>query len=205
MCRWQATPITGWSVPLIGIGVYVYLLAMTWMTGKDLPIVMLLGMVSFVPVCIVWGALGFRKVRSLSRDLLMPVRRDAFLRQLGTAAAIGQFQVWTAVVIANILLMLTVTQEPHPLLLAHAIAFSALSQIWMFGLTVWIMRYRSLVLNVVGMMFALYSTMMPMIVLDGPPLKEWQPILLPIGAILAIFGLLLTWSAYRRWLVADLD
>jgi hypothetical protein len=190
----------------MAIAFYLYFLLMNWMLGKNLPMLMFVSILSLVPVCTVWGSLGYKKMRVVSYDFLLPVSREAYLRQQGIAAAVGQFQVWVAVVASLVLCILTTAQELRPWILANAVAFSALSQIWQFGLAVWILRYRSLVLYIVGLIFMIYSTMTPSMLLEVQmPLHEWQSLLVPVGAVLAIFGLLLTWSAYHCWLVADLD
>jgi hypothetical protein len=203
--RWQVMPITGFVVALVGVVFYSYCLLMTWGVGKD-NLIMLVALFSLCPVGAIVMSSGGLKFRWFPHELMMPVSRKAYLRQQGTAAAIAQFQVWIAMSAASILWILTAAKEPRPVLLADAMAFSALSQIWLFGLTVWIIRFRSRVLSIVGLFIGLYSTMMPMMMLDAPvPLDQWRLILPSIGVLLAILGLLLTWRAYRRWLVTDID
>jgi len=104
------------------------------------------------------------------------------------------------------LLMFTVAREIHPELLTNATAFTALAHIWLFGLAVWLLRFRSIVLILMVFSFAFIPTMAPLVFLEAPlPFTQWQPFIALYGGLLAGIGLLLTWRAYRRWLVADFD
>jgi hypothetical protein len=37
------------------------------------------------------------------------------------------------------------------------------------------------------------------------PLAAWKTMLLPAAVVFAVLGLVVTWDAYRRWLVTDFD
>ena len=98
-----------------------------------------------------------------------------------------------------------VVQQPLSVTVAYVLAFSALSQPAFFGLNVWLLRFRSPIPVFLGWMvfFPVFAFATVGIEL-GPASSEW-PIVLLVAAIFAVLGLILTWHAYRRWLVADFD
>jgi hypothetical protein len=206
VCRWQVR-FSFLSALFFVMILYLFFWAPTWITGKAPPINMMMAMTTFAPAFFTFATLwDFR--RRLSHEFMMPVSRNDHLTERGMAAAIGQLQVWACVVAATILLMATTTaaRAPSPSLLADVIGFSALSQLWMFGIVVWFLQYRSIGLSLLGLQIAIFSLVIPMLLLESPlPLYEWQSFLPAIGAVFAALGLLLTWRAYRRWLVTDLD
>ena len=95
--------------------------------------------------------------------------------------------------------------------IANLLVASALWQVWLFGaivLAIWLARHRSR-LSVVMVAFAL-ATVVSLVLtslLQESPIMEFSPMALPVAvaAIFGLLGVLLTWHAYRRWLVTDLD
>jgi hypothetical protein len=201
--RWGASNLTVWSACRVAFGFYLGFLVMSWLMRREIKITMLFGIATslsvsavFVPLC--------GKNRSISHDLMMPVRRDAYLKQLGMSAAISQFIMWGAFIAAFIIWMFTASAKPSPELLAYVIVYSALIQIWMFGLAVWLLSFRSIVPTIMVASIALIPTLAPLAALDAQ-LPLWRPLIPLFGGLLAGIGLLLTRESYRRWLVADFD
>jgi hypothetical protein len=201
--RWVVSYFSVWSTCSCFIGFYFVLLFMSWFLGEGE------NMIYAFPV--IFSSFGtFQQLRSkkpfLSRDLVMPVKRDAYLKQLGMAAAESYLVDWGTCMAVLILLTFTAAVKLPSELLAYTIAFSALAQIWFFGLEVWLLSFRSIVLTSVTLIFAVVLTTAPLVVLIAPfsPTK-WRLLALLMGGLLACFGLLLTWQAYRRWLVTDFD
>jgi hypothetical protein len=203
--RWDISNQTVWSACPFTIGFYVMFLVMNGLTSGEIKIAFMFGMASVISAGAVSGIM-FEKNRSFSHELMMPVSRDAYLKQLGMSAAVNQLFLWGAAIASIILWMFTAAGEPHPELLVYVIAFSALVQIWIFGLAVRLLRFQSIGLIILVSVIALISTMIPLVALEAAPSPiQWRPFLLIIGGLFACLGLLLTWRAYRRWSVADFD
>jgi hypothetical protein len=201
--RWVVSYSNVWSTCSHFIGFYFVLLLMSWFPGEGK------NMIYLWPV-LFSSFVSFERLRRkkpfLSRDLLMPVKRDAYLRQLGMATVESYLVDRGACMAVLILLTFTTAVKLPPELLAYIIAFYALSQIWFFGLEVWLLSFRSTGLAYVILSFAVFPTIAPLVVLLAPftPTK-WRLLALLMGGLLACFGMLLTWRAYRRWLVTDFD
>ena len=143
----------------------------------------------------------------LAHELLLPVDRPSYVRQLGMAVAIGQLQLWAGVSLGLALWLLLVARQPLSLTnLAILLGIFTLLQPWFFGIGAWFVRYRNMGLLLVAFLLALYVPVIPVAFYAGPaPLSPWRSIALPSAGVVAIFGLLLTYDAYRRWLAADFD
>jgi len=203
--RWEVLNLTSWSACLITIGFYLGFLLMNWFIDKEMQTTIMYSMATIFSASIYLGLL-WNKITFLSHELMMPVRRDAYLKQLGINAAVIQLVIWGASIASIILVMFTSTRELHPELLAYAITLSALAQIWIFGLAVWLFHFRSIVLIVVVFSIALILTSAPLAVLTSPLTPtQWRPLLLLVGGLFACFGLLLTWRSYRRWMITDFN
>lgn len=123
------------------------------------------------------------------------------------AAVVSQFQLWMAVNF-GICLMFLLTAGPSgsSANLAIVLGILALLQPWFFGLGAWFVRYRSIGSLIAAVMLAMYVAMVPVGVYAAPgPLSQWRFLAFPIAGVIAIFGVLLTIDAYRRWLTADID
>jgi hypothetical protein len=217
ICRWQTEMITGGSLGIWIFGVLIYVQAASWwvLTKSPKPAAVMMGMTAFVltflpAIIAVAGVLQWRTFK-LSRELLLPVERKNYIRQLGTAAALGHFQFWTGMSIALLLWWLLL--GPRPLYLAMfggILAFSAAFQGFVFGIVVWMARYRS-----IGRGFFVLFTMLSGVVasMQLASMRRWSegfPGQLPQEAlwtagVLALLGLLITFDAYRRWLKTDFD
>jgi hypothetical protein len=145
----------------------------------------------------------------MSRELLLPVERGLYLREIGTAAAVCQLQSWSAVTVATLFWWLVVVPDSvSGGTIAGILAFSALSQIWLFAGAAWLIRHRRLVVTL-GVLVSLGIGLLVPIVADGftaaPRLAEWQYLAWTVTGFLTLLGAFLIWAAYRRWLVADFD
>ena len=139
----------------------------------------------------------------MGRELLMPVERAAYLRQIGLAAALSHVKLWAAV--GAVLTLWWVIAAGHPFRLAaftFALLVSAAWQFFVFGIAVWSARRRSLA--PIAMAFIL-GGQVPLTLFFESPMGEALYVAIAASAFLGILGLLLTWAAYHRWLVADFD
>jgi hypothetical protein len=208
VCRWQVGIPSGWSMWFVGLGAFLLSLLMNRRFGGTPPVHTIVVMGSIFPMSALWAAL-WRRQTNTQYEFLLPVDRKAHLRQLGMAAAISQLQLWAGMSVGAILpWALGGVRDPFPPALAGVLVFSALSQIWLFGVAVWFLRYRSRALAVTGLMLGVYSCMIPAVMMLRPgPTGDcrYGDTVLWGAAIAAVLGVLLTYGAYRRWLVTDLD
>ena len=150
-----------------------------------------------------------QRARTLGYELLLPVDRIAYLRQVGMGALLSQLGVWGTMSIVFFFWLLA-THQPYPLaLLADAIIVSAAAQACTFGMAMWLrqlgLRSRAAFGLVWGLSYGLVMSFQP--VLSNRVPAQAPPVYTVIltAAILAALGILLTWTAYRRWLAADVD
>jgi len=206
VCRWQAGMFTGWSAIYFCLAMLIGVSLAAWITNKApthwIAVMALFGPV--VPGGLVCAALSRRR-ELLPREFLMGVDRASYLKQVGMAAALSQLQMWLGMTTVSVLWWCCVVQQPLSVTVANVLAFSALSQISFFGLNVWLLRFRSPIALFLGWMVFFPVVAGATIGIElGPASSEW-PIVLLLAAIFAVLGLVLTWDAYRRWLVADFD
>jgi hypothetical protein len=211
ICRWQIGMCTGWSVWLLAFGTIAYAQMLEWFFFSNLkgtidhqpPSTFLLTfMLAFIPSTAAMGKWIIR-CRSLGRELMLPVARVAYVRQLGLAAAASLFQVWGGMAIAAILWWQTLAAQPMRFDAAvRMLAVSALCQFWMFGVLAWFARYRSQGAYTLGMMGAMIPAQMLAAFSNEAMISVgfWA---FPAAGVMAVLGLLITWDAYRRWLRAD--
>jgi hypothetical protein len=202
--RWSVSNITVWSAGLIAVVFYLMFMLIGFFTGSRIGMAMPFGMSTCLSIGTVIGSMGVKN-RSISHELMMPVRRAAYLKQLGMSAAIDQIIMWGAFMAVFIVWMFTVAAKPDPELLAYMIAYSAWVQIWVFGLAVWLLSFRSNILTVMIISIAIIPTLVPLAALDAQLPLQWRPLILLFGGLLAGIGLMLTRSAYCRWMIADFD
>lgn len=206
ICRWQAGMMTGWSAVCFCLVSFLFFFLMTWMTNKGAlsKIAVPTFLASFMPAGMAWGALWQRR-KALPRESLMCVDRATYLKQVGIAAAISQIQLWLGMIAGVVLLWFWVLQQPFSVKVAYVLAFSALSQPCFFGLNAWLLRFRSVISLFLGWLVVLPVFAGATVGIELGPLSSEWPVVLLLAAIFAVFGLVLTWDAYRRWLVADFD
>ena len=132
-----------------------------------------------------------------------------YLRQLGAVGVILQLRGWSAVTVATLVWWLAVVRESVAgSTIAGIVVIGALFQIWLFAAVAWLMRRRAMI-RPLGVLAAFGMGMLAPIVTHGfaaaPQLSEWQRPIWTAAGCLTLFGTLLLWAAYRRWLVADID
>jgi hypothetical protein len=218
ICRWQVGMMAGWSLWFWIVGVLIYVQVLSWwiLTKTPNAIAAMMGMTSFAlifgPASIITVAVFQWRTFKLWHELLLPVERTTYIRQLGTAAAISHFQAWAGMSAALVLWWLLIGPRPLQLaLLGEALGFSAAFQVGVFGVVVWISRYRVGIRWALGLMAmcsgAVVAFAVQLAQIGG---SSSSPRQLPhqamwIAGIVAVCGLLMTFDAYRRWLVADFD
>ena len=142
----------------------------------------------------------------MSYELLLPVSRSAYLKQLGMAAALSQIESWGILNAMLILWWLSGLQARIPLAGALSVlVISALCQIWFFGITVLLSlaQPRMNPLIVAVSLVSLVPLLTAFVVFR--PIGQWQIEVMTLSGVLAFIGVLATKAAYRRWLVADVD
>ncbi|MEN6557165.1 MAG: hypothetical protein ABFC54_03190 [Thermoguttaceae bacterium] len=209
-CRWQVGMPSGWSV--LSCLIFMLLCAVfgVWIANgkKENVSFLVILYASVFMVGLTWGPLWRRRTRSMTYEMLMPVARRDYLKQVATAAAIQQFWLWlwgAGIIVAWFCLF----ASPKNIggLIGAVLLISDLAQVWIFGLAACFFRYRSPMFVFLGMMVAMYPLVIPMVLYFGPSpsIVASRPFLLAWIGLLALLGVLLTWWAYHRWLVADID
>ncbi|MHB1035662.1 MAG: hypothetical protein ACYC35_12225 [Pirellulales bacterium] len=210
VCRWQVGMVAGWSASIVVLSVLLYGLIMVWMTGQDLrnaDAVVPMMLFSLVPQIFVWSVIWRGRVPMLAYEVLLPVDRPTYVRQMGMAVAVGQFQLWAGMSVGIALWFLLIARQPFSCAnLAVWLGIFAFLQPWFFGVGAWFVRYRHIGALGAGLALSIYVAMIPVGLCAMPGrLTPWRHIALPLAGIVALFGLLLTYDAYRRWLVTDFD
>ncbi len=204
VCRWQVGMSVGWSCLLMSFGyVLFFFLWFRITSAKPDTMFMFLILSILMPSISQVGTL-YQRTHTLVYELLLPVDRGTYLKQLGTAAALSQLQVWLAINIAAILWCLIVVRQPLPIAgVASILIISALFQVFVFGVAVLLSLQDS---NVLGLALLIVVAVPLLLAWEfSRPLAEWQYPAMGVMAFFAAFGLLLTYGTYRRWLAVDID
>ncbi len=227
-CRWRVGMPNGWTSWLLGIGVVLAMqLAMqfaAWLAAGEKSghptffwstfVLWLIACPSFVS----WSQLAPRN-KLLGYEIMLPVERRNYLKQVGIAVAISCLRTWGGMYAAFMLWWITAAPEPLRFgLVLNVLACSALAQVGFFGMGLclaWLAKRESpqllpiLLPLVVGASWGVlgFPILVVCVGLNQSPLPGvGNSVVALVGAALfAAFGLLLTWFLYRRWLVADLD
>jgi hypothetical protein len=202
MRRWQG-PLSGRSAITFALVFAALTYLFVFATTKTTPSMPVIALTSTLPALIVEGTLLCRR-QYASRESLLCVDRAAYLRQVGAVAGLDQLTIWLCLAACASVWLWCVTGELS--LVASVLAFSALSQPWLFGVCLWSLQCRSPAsLAVLGILLAAQlGTLGAVIPAHRPPLVGW-PTLIGIAAAFALLGIVLTCHAYHRWLVADID
>jgi hypothetical protein len=154
-----------------------------------------------------WQGAHFEERASVTpRELLMPVCRPAYLKQLGMAAALSQFQSWAAIsIVMTLWWFVGLQSQISGACIVSILLITALSQFWVFGSAVLLLLQRSklTVTTWAIAIMAIVSLMAASAV--ARPETEFQLGITALSTVLAFLGLLATWTAYRHLLVADFD
>jgi len=203
MHRWGYSCLIVWSALYLAVYMSLMFKLGEFWSGANTPSGIKIGFATFLPII---GAIALaitKKKGFLSNELMMPVRRDAYLKQVGMLFANIQFTSWGVMIAVFIVDISTKAVKPGPELLIYSIVYSVMIQILSFGLAVWILSFRSYIMPFIILFIAFFFSLRNMSALEGQVMFPWGSLIL--GALLACLGLLLTWWGYRRWLVADFD
>ena len=206
-CRWQVGMPFGWSSVAPAINVIFWLQLVIWVGGPKIsPVPMIVFCLAVLPACVLFGVLTSRK-RTLPFELMMPVERATYLRQLAVAAGLSGIQLWSALAIAATVWWLLVLRQSLPLAaVGDLLLVSASFQVCMFGSIAWLARCRTWLTGMMAVGAAV-GVMMPLVmtISDAGTPADWQPLAWLAAAVFAVVGVVLIWTAYRRWLAADFD
>jgi hypothetical protein len=160
---------------------------------------------TMLPILLVLIRKYQEKIRFIAQDLMMPVRRDSYLKELGISIAFTQFIAWAMAIAASIVWIFIAAAKPNPDFFIYSITYSLMIQIWGFGVFVWVCSSRI----TLGLLIFFIAAVLPLYFML-PFNANAQIMIIPRwplipGAILACLGLLLTWRGYRSLLVADFD
>jgi hypothetical protein len=163
-------------------------------------------MATFMPVFLINKQFQV-KSRFMAQDLMMPVIRDAYLKQLVMSFATSQFILWGVFLTVSVLWIFSDPTELTPELLIFLISYSLMIQIWLFGLAIWVLSFRSDNITILIMLIAAMLSAMPINIMtfEAQRMIQWRSLIMPLGCLLEATGLLLTWWGYRRWRIADFD
>ena len=207
VCRWQTMPGVGLRVWPVAIGSVLFFEVLRRTAAQPMPLgPICFGQILFFPAC---ASMGFAIAhgRMLAYESLRPVDRSSYVRETGMSLLSCHLRIW-GVIGSVLILWLLATQQPYsPLVLANAALISAAAQLCTFGGAMWAARLGPQGIMVFGFIGALLlgAVMSSVLLFSNQWAIMFPPVLVTIlaAAILAGLGLLLTWTAYRRWLTAD--
>ncbi len=204
MRRWHFKTITVWSAFILALVFNLAIKLVVYFTDSNFSATFSVFMPTLISA-IITVMIPAAKNRHFSYDIMMPVRREIYLKQLGGYLAIRHVTIWGVMMAVSIFWMLIAAVKPSPGFLAYGIIYSIAIQIWMFGVTVWIFSFRKIIMTILIMYIAILPTATLILTFDAQIMIQRRPLITLFVCCLAAIGLLLTWRGYRRWLVADLD
>jgi hypothetical protein len=140
----------------------------------------------------------------LALDSLRPLDRAGFLAEIGLAIAINIGRTWLLLAAGWLAGLFLLGDGPVDFpALAAALAASVGVQIFIFGVGVWLLRYRRRAGALAAPVIPLLMMMAVLIGYTHHPNRVWS-VALGAGIVLAIAGLLIARDAWRRWLVTEL-
>jgi hypothetical protein len=206
VCRWQVGMVTGSPILFMGlIFFFIFDLSTLMVEQKNVSFLFIAMFISFMPALVMGGNLFQKRIRTLQYELSLPVDRATYLKQMGLAAALNQFQLWGVMSVLMYLYLQIISAQLVSLSFVYIFIYSTLYQVWMFGMVVWLLRLRSLILAILGYVLSNYLVLIPLGAMEKGPMASWRNVMLLVPALFAVFGLLLTWDAYRRWLKTDIE
>ncbi len=224
VCRWRVGMPNGWTSWLFGIGVVLAVQFAAWIAARgrlEPSTFFWLTFVVWLIACPSFASLSqlTRRTYLLGYEIMLPVERRTYLKQVGMAVAISCLRTWGGMYAAFMLWWIITAPESLRFGLAvNVLACSALAQVGLFGMVLclaWLAQGESperlplllpLAVGAIGGVFG-FPIALVAVMLNESPLPGLGNFLLPLAgaALFAMFGLLLTWFAYRRWLAADFD
>jgi hypothetical protein len=210
--RWQVGKPAGWMMLIYAFSLFLLFVVINYLTlnssgaGRISPRIMpMISTILFTLPALASGNLPYRRYHTLGFVFLLPVERKSFLKQQGLAIAGNQFQTWGIVGLTAFVWQQIAEPQFTPLLLA-LLAHSFMWQIGVFGVGIWFLRFRSPGWTIMSVIIILNISIsfFNQTIRDHPS-ALWQSAFWFGSVGVALFGLLLTWHAYRRWLVAEMN
>jgi hypothetical protein len=204
-CRWQVDMVASRSAWFWAFGSVLALQFLFWAVYAGSNGERLLFFISFIwPVLVPalsLAGLSERK-QSMCRDLMLPVDRRTYLKQLGESILLAQFQLWSAAGAATLVWwLIAARQAVSAAVVASLLTLSAGLQFTVFGGVLWIARYPAVLF-----LFIPIALIPAVTLLCAPGIEEHPYAALAAAAVLlAVLTVLMIRSAYRRWLVMDFD
>lgn len=139
----------------------------------------------------------------LEIESLRPIDRITFLAELGAAIAIDIVQCWSIIAIVVMALAVINSEAKFGVLI---LVGSAAVTIFNYGCSLWLMRYRSSGITVIGSCSVVFLIMLsdPVALFWGFDVSAHYGLRFAAAAVLACLGVLITRDAFRRWLVTEL-
>jgi hypothetical protein len=214
ICRWQAGTATGWRVWLWGLFPLAMLLFLEWYipqrTPGAKPNVLVANSFFFLPLMLCMGyllGLFMQRMRTAGFELMLPVGRRDYVRQVGGASALGFYQLVGVLYLSTLFWWLALAKTQPPLgYVCGAAAVGLLILTAIFGITAFVasLTRSPIILAVPFVMLAFGSGLLMQFGCDDSSCTLRTGII-PAAIAMAAVGVLLGYCAYRRWLAADFD
>jgi hypothetical protein len=203
ICRWQL----GISVALImrtcWVALWMCIIGFAAAHGKTPPLLMFVMFAHFFPLFVI---AFIQPVHRPSFEVLLPVDRASYIRQMGISTVLVFLAAWAASWSIAILLITQVFQLSIQLdLCVDLLLISALTYVLLFGITAWIALCQSKAWRIVVLILPVSLQIILLAVALECNAGSLVLTMVFAAAVAAGFGLLITFDAYHRWLVADLD
>ncbi len=213
MHRWNFSNRFVWSALFHATLINLFLMLIySLANGTFLPEIRI-HVATLMPIVIV-NKQFIKKGRFMARDLMMPVKRDAYLKQVGISFAASLFVQWGVFLVVTVLLMFTSAEKPTPEFVIVSVFYSAMSQIWGCGLFIWLSSFSFAIMSIMNYLIIIKAIFLVMIsfVSTGNPqeiISGWALIIgwcyLGLEALFVYLGVMLAAKGYDRWMVADFD
>jgi hypothetical protein len=196
-------PGAAWGVAVLLAIVMAAIMFLLLHDQRHTDVLLPLVMATVVPGVVV--AIGWReRWPSLGYELLFPSPREQFAREMALALGTNLAEFWLATLIAGVAVL--ALWEPGTVVrpqFAVSVLASALMQVFLFGVILWLARWRSWLLYLVGIIVLFQVVMVPM-------MDAWsdRPVVTPVGLLLiagleAAAGIGLALSGRAAWRRAE--
>jgi hypothetical protein len=216
ICRWRAIVPSGRQVYLtVGATTFLTLVLLAILCRRALPedhvalVIAVPAAVTLLMPAVFSAAQLEQRVHWTRYELHLPVGRAAYVRQVGAEAALCQIQCWGAMIVAIFLwwLLFAAKSAAWGEIIRMSLGVTML-QVWMFGTVAWAVRHKRVFISfvVIGLIAVLVS--LSFMTDRESTERSWSALwafIVPLSGLLAAIGVLMTWAAYRRWLVTDID
>jgi hypothetical protein len=125
----------------------------------------------------------YQRRQVIGHEVLLPVARGKYFRELGLAVLLAQFQLWSIAAIATVVCWLTTTRETVPMgTVAGVLASSALLQFTLFAATLWLTRYPKLLVCLIFLAFVGFMPILGTAEIIGQWFVDRPYVAWPVGA-----------------------